>query len=106
MDNSGNTDAGINTGPASYTFSYTFSYYCTDCPYRGRCTDNGQKCDTCANNPKRSYYEPILPYLPYVPYVPWTPYPWQPRPYPWYFGDPPPQFQPTITCDGSDNLKY
>ncbi len=46
-----------------------------DCPFQGICSDNGVKCATCANNPKRSYYRPVEP--PYIPYVPYYPY-WQP----------------------------
>ncbi len=45
-----------------------------DCPYRNICSDNGAKCTTCANNPKRSYYRPVEPYIPYIPYYPnWQP---------------------------------
>ncbi len=45
-----------------------------DCPYRSICSDNGVKCETCANNPKRSYYKPVEPpYVPYIPYIPWQP---------------------------------
>lgn len=45
-----------------------------DCPYRNICSDNGVKCETCANNPKRSYYRPIEPYVPY--WSPWQPTIW------------------------------
>lgn len=91
-------------GTTSTTENYTITYFCGDCPFRGRCTDNGTKCETCVNNPKRSYYEPIpspAPYVPYIPYIPWTPWPipfWQPWPQPYYVGDPPLWCQPTITC--------
>ena len=44
-----------------------------ECPYKDVCADRGAKCETCANNPKRSYYRPREPY--YVPCVPVTPYP-------------------------------
>ncbi len=50
------------------TFTVTY-----DCPYRKVCSDNGVKCETCANNPKRSYYRPIEPYYSY-PYWYTTPY--------------------------------
>ena len=50
-----------------------------DCPFRSICSDNGVKCETCANNPKRSYYRPVEPsyYPPIYPYYPYYPY-WQP----------------------------
>jgi len=78
------------------------SYYCGDCPFRGRCTDNGQKCETCVNNPRRSFYEPIPPAQPHTPYIPWYWYPWPSQP--WYVGDPPPWMQPTTTCNATDNI--
>ena len=46
------------------------------CSYEDVCCDKDVKCDTCANNPKRSYYRPVDP--PYIPYVPHEPY------YPWW----------------------
>ena len=62
-----------------------------DCPYRNICSDNGAKCETCGNNPKRSYYRPIEPPIPYIPYEPYYPYyPYhpsstgQPAPIIWY----------------------
>ncbi len=48
--------------------TYTVTY---DCPFWSICSDNGAKCETCANNPKRSYYRPVEP--PYVPYIPYYP---------------------------------
>ena len=53
-----------------------------DCPYRNICSDNGKKCETCKNNPKRSYYEPVEPYIPYIPYYPYYPY-WYPTTITW-----------------------
>lgn len=57
------------TTGVNFTFTVT---YCA-CPYRNRCSDNGKKCDSCVHNPKRSYFEPIVPYVPYIPYSP-SPY--------------------------------
>jgi hypothetical protein len=54
----------------------TYHIY-TDCPFKGRCSDENKKCETCKYNPKRSYYEPVEPYYPYIPYVPY-PYPYYP----------------------------
>uniref|UniRef100_A0A6M3JJ21 Uncharacterized protein n=1 Tax=viral metagenome TaxID=1070528 RepID=A0A6M3JJ21_9ZZZZ len=64
-----------------------------DCPYRNVCSDNGVECETCDNNPKRSYYKPIEP--PYIPYIPWEPY------YPWWL-------PPTIwwTTSGGNESHY
>ncbi len=67
--------------------TYTVTY---DCPFRSICSDNGANCETCANNPKRSYYRPVKPpYIPYIPYIPYYPY-WQPTTI-WY----------DTTCQGS-----
>ncbi len=55
----------------------TYHIY-TDCPFKGRCSDENKKCESCRYNPKRSYYEPIEPYIPYIPYVPYYPYPYYP----------------------------
>lgn len=65
-----------------------------DCPYRSICSDNGAKCETCANNPKRSYYRPVEPCIPYIPYVPYYPY-WQPTTI-WY----------GTTCQASTTESY
>jgi len=65
----------------STTTTGNYMYVYPDCPYRSICSDNGAKCETCANNPKRSYYRPVEPYIPYVPYIPYYPnwpYYWQP----------------------------
>ncbi len=51
-----------------------------DCPYRNICSDNGMKCETCANSPRRSYYIPIEPYYPYYTYYPY----YQPTTITWY----------------------
>jgi len=66
----------------------TYTVTC-DCPFRNICSDNGVKCETCTNNPKRSYYRPVEPYTPYYPepYYPYYPY-WSP----WI-----------VTCDTSTN---
>ena len=55
----------------------TYHIY-TDCPFKGRCSDENKKCESCRYNPKRSYYEPVEPYTPYIPYYPNWPYYWQP----------------------------
>ncbi len=36
-----------------------------ECPYRRVCSENMIRCETCAENPKRSYYRPINPYTNY-----------------------------------------
>ena len=62
------------TGTGTVTITY-------DCPYRSICSDNGVRCESCANNPKRSYYIPVTPYIPYVPYYPyWQPTIWYANP--------------------------
>ncbi len=33
------------------------------CPYQDRCSDKGNKCTTCENNPNKSYYEPRIPFM-------------------------------------------
>ena len=56
--------------------------YIYDCPYRGVCSENGVKCETCKQNQKRSYYEPVeaprLPQYPVEPFIPYT-YVWTTR---------------------------
>ena len=63
------------TEGATITFAY-------DCPYRGICSENGVKCETCKHSPKRSYYEPVeaprLPQYPVEPFIPYT-YVWTTR---------------------------
>jgi len=59
----------------------------TECPYKYKCVDvDSEKCKSCLNNEKRSYYRPEQPYFiypiypvycqPYYPYYEpiYTPY--------------------------------
>jgi len=58
-----------NEGGTTKTFTY-------ECPYRGVCSENSLKCETCKHSPKRSYYEPVeppgLPQYPVELYDPYT----------------------------------
>ena len=63
-----------------------------DCPYRGRCTENGLKCGTCANTPKKSYYIPETPYTPYPYYPIWL--------YPTYY-----QWRISPTCSAESHYQ-
>ncbi len=74
----------------------SYTVVCGDCPYRNICSDNGKKCESCARNPKRSYYEPVVPYVPYIPdtYIPYSPSTYWPY---WY---------PTFTTDAGNLFHY
>ena len=59
------------------------------CSYSEDCCDiDSEKCKSCVNNKKRSYYKPVeepinwIPY-PYIPYIPCDPYPYV---FPYYEG--------------------
>jgi len=56
----------------------TDTYYVYDCPYRGKCSDEGVKCDSCYYNTKKSYYTPAIPDYPTYPTPCWPDYPYYP----------------------------
>jgi hypothetical protein len=83
------------TGDPIVTSEYCYTWF-SDCPYRGKCTDNRVKCGTCANNPKKSYYVLEVPYYPYWPY-------WIPTVNPaWY---PTPVWVPGGTCGTANDTE-
>lgn len=50
-----------------------------ECPYRNDCCEaDSEKCQSCINNKKRSYYrhKDYYPYYPYYPPEPYYPYYW------------------------------
>lgn len=84
----------------SITTTSNLYYVYPDCPFRSTCSDNGVKCETCANNPKRSYYRPVEPSSPYIPIEPYYPYyPYYPTYQPYY----PPYY---TTCQTSTNESH